>query len=216
MYANLPVGRYIQQKIEESGIKKVEVVRRCGWQNVGGGLRRLDKVIRDSAPDMDLLNKLVVVLGLDKDELNQQMRLTNTLREMADAKAAREARTNWTPFLYVLAELSCPTAITFCALCGGDRSRYAEVPASVTLLPYEEQLAEVGRLLREHYAMRTGRTFFFGKIVNYLYQYTYDYGIELSVTGEVVGERTTPFEPPRVTLRIGSKIVPGGLFRLLT
>jgi hypothetical protein len=215
MYANLPVGRYIQQKIEASGIKKVEVVRRCGWSNVGGGLRRIDKLIRDSAPDMDLLKKLVAVLGIDKDELNRQMRLTNTIREMEDAKVEREARKNWTPFLYVQAELTCPTAITFCALFGGDQSRYAEVPTPVTLLPYEEQIAEVGNLLREHYALRTGRTFFFGKIIGYLYQYTYDYGVELSIAGEVIGERTTPFNPPMTTLRIGNKIVPGGLLRLL-
>ena len=215
MQANLPLGRFIQSKIEESGIRKVDVIRLCGWKNINKGSRRINDLIHHSMPDMDLLDKLVVVLNIDKDELNRYIRLENIIHGMVNAEAEKEKRTNWKPFLYALTELSRPTSITMAAACGGDSSlRFSEVPASVTVMPFEEQISEVGNLLREHFKQKEGRTHFFGKIVGYVYNYTYDYGIELSICGEVVGERITPFNPPVTELIIGNKTISGGLFSL--
>jgi hypothetical protein len=215
MDATLPLGRYIQCKIEERGMTKTEVIDRCGWQNAKKGLRRLDKMIRGTVLNMNLLTKLVGILDLDKDEVNRHLRLTSAILRMGQEKDERSKRVNWVPFVHVLAELSRPTSITIVAFCGGDPSRYVEVPTPVTLLPYEQQIAEVGKLLREHHVDHKGRTHFFGKIVGFVYHFTYDYGIEFSVAGEVVGKRTTPFTPPRTTLSVGNKIISGGLPALL-
>lgn len=211
MYANLPAGRYVQRKIEESGIKKVEVIRLCGWKNINKGLRRLDALIRDSVRDFELLKKLVAVLKLDKKELNQQIMLTNTIREMEDAKREKERRANWRPFLYALTEREMPTSIAMSSICGGEREKYAKVPEEVTSMPFETHISEAGKLIKDHYARKSGKTYFFSAIVGYLYQYTCDYAIEFSIEGEVVGGKSGVFNPPRSELRIGNKSLVGGL-----
>ena len=122
MYASLPVGRYVQSKIKESGIKRVEIIRQCGCKNVTKGLRRLDALIQDSSPDTDLLKTLI------------------------------------------------------------------------------------------DYAKKSGKAMFFGAIVGYLYQYTHNYGVEFSIDGRIIGEKKEFFDPPIHSLRIGNKIISGGMF----
>jgi hypothetical protein len=213
MYATLPVGRFIQLKIEESGMRKVDIVRLCGWGNIDKGLRRIDGLIHDSMAHMEVLEKLVVILNLDKEELNRHIRLENIILGMEYAKAEIEKRTNWVPFISALTELSRPRSITMAAVSGGDKgARFIDVPSSVPIMPFEEQISEVGNLLRTHFEQHEGKTHFFGKIVGYLYNYTYDYSVELSITGEVVGEKRMHVEPSRTELIIGNKTIEGGLF----
>ncbi len=209
MHANLPVGRYVQRKITESGMKKVEIVRLCGWKNVNKGLRRIDSLIQNSVPDEKLLKKLLAIIKLDKDELNRQKRLTNTIWEMESAKYEKERIAGWQPFLYALAERTRPAQARTAALCGGEREKYAEVPVAVAKMSFEKQLYEVGRILQAHYAQKTGRTMFFGAIVGYLYQYTCDYGVEFSIDGEVIGEKKMTISPPQSEAMLVAKTVAG-------
>jgi hypothetical protein len=212
MYASLPVGRYVQSKIKESGMKRVEIIRQCGWKNVTKGLRRLDALIQDSSPDTDLLKKLIDVIKLDREELERHMRETNTIWELEIAKCEKERISAWKPFLYERTELKRPTSITCSAFFGGMERRYNRVPAEVLALPFEKQLVEVGRLVRDYYAKKSGKAIFFGAIVGYLYQYTHNYGVEFSIDGRIIGEKKEFFDPPIHSLRIGNKIISGGMF----
>lgn len=95
-------------------------------------------------------------------------------------------------YIQVLTERSRPDPITVVAWTGVAFWLRVEVPTDVLVRSPGQRQREVGRMIREHYAVWGTRRGPFGKIASYVFHSLPDQGIRYSVQGLPVGEKSGP------------------------
>ncbi len=209
-----PLGQFILAKAQEAGLSRRDIVPRLGYPNLNKSYRRFDQVIHGNIYNHELLERIAQVLGVDYAEIDaaRQATLCEIREEQHQQEADYEARcrAEFRPHLWVIHERSVPSPIFVVAFCGVDRFLRADLPEGIVNLSRPEQLRVIKEVAQSHYKEKEGSAIPFGKILGYLYRYTYDASLKLTIEGEVVGEVQGAPSVGRVSITIGNKTLQGG------
>lgn len=120
MYA---IGELITRVMAETGLRKTEIVRRLGFDNVAKGLRRLNACLNDGNCENALLTaNLATALGVEATVVETAIAQTREqlaikLREQTIAQE-RHDREHFVPYIYVLTSRHRPSFISGAAVMG--------------------------------------------------------------------------------------------------
>jgi len=65
------LNKYIFKKLSEIGLSKIELIKKAGYSNITKGMRRLKEFEYSGNIEGVLLNKIIGILNIDPEELNQ-------------------------------------------------------------------------------------------------------------------------------------------------
>ena len=211
MYPKYPIERLIVAAMKENNIKKSELVKAIGYQNINKGIRKLDSCITGEEIHKIFLADLARVLEIDDQTLNEAIKKTS---EEIKRKQEKQERLHFKPHIYIKHSESTPRSITTVCFIGVNLFKYISLPPETHLLPGEKQIEIVSKIINKHYQSEEGKIQMFGHITGYIYRKTFDDSIEFSVTGEVLGRSKEKIYEPKATLTIGNKTIEGGILGL--
>ena len=197
--------------MKENNIKKSELVKAIGYQNINKGMRKLDACITGEGIHKKFLVNLARVLEIDDQTLNEAIK--KTLEEIK-RKQEKQERLHFKPHIYIKHSESTPRSITTVCFIGVSYFKHIELPPNIHMLSDEKQIETVTKIINKHYQIEEGKNGMFGHITGYIYRKTYDDSIEFSVTGEVLGRSTEKIHEGKATLTIGGKTIEGGILGL--
>jgi hypothetical protein len=156
-----PIENLIIERCRELGLRRSELVERCGYKNISKGIRRLEQVYAgDLEKALSLLRGLPKALDLSSEIV--QHALEETIRQIKkrEARAAAEAdaryRASFKPHAYLLGSSNQPSQICIFGLTGG-AERWLKIPLDLSQPPlsYAAQALSVVRrtplkILRPH------------------------------------------------------------------
>jgi len=206
MYSKYPIGKLIIEAMENANIKRAELIKEIGYMNINKGLRHLDACLRGKKLSGKFLINLARVLKIDNQTLNEAVK--NTLEEIRYKQEKRE-RLHFKPHIYIKHSESRPRSITTICFVGLSFFKHIELPSNIHTVSDEEQIKIVQTAIRQHEDRGM-----FGEVTGHLYRKTYDYSIEFSVAGEMIGHSTEKINEPKATLTIGNKTIEGGILGL--
>jgi hypothetical protein len=149
----LPIHDLVETRLKELGIRRSEVVRRCGFKNVDKGLRRLEAVC---GGDLDyvsarmVLNALPTALEVEEGVVDVAVRQSAALIDQSKRMAAAEREAAWRasfkPHALLVGTETRPSSITMFGFSGGPE-RWLRIPLdrSQPTLTYAAQALEVVR-----------------------------------------------------------------------
>jgi transcriptional regulator with XRE-family HTH domain len=164
-----PLGRLIQRREKELGLRRAQLAALFGYQNIGKGCRRLAQISQGDLRRMEpLLNKLPAVLDLPEDLVTAAIdEMRRTEREHKEG----ERRPNFRPFAWIYTERNeSGFIINFM------RSRWVEFDAS---LPVEE----IHRLVQATIERRQ-KTWTLSAATGYALHFTPDRSERFDLTGK--------------------------------
>lgn len=98
----------------------------------------------------------------------------------------KPAPARFRPYIQVLTERTRPEPIFVVVFTGVNFWLRLEVPTDVLILSPSQKGREIGRIIREHYAMRKGSAVPFGRIVGYVFRSLPGRGTRYDVDGKAV------------------------------
>jgi hypothetical protein len=192
------------------GLSRVDLVRRAGFKNVAKGLRRLDELCAgELKTTASLIVGLPAALELPPDVITDTIRQTmHQLDEAARiAEERREAawRSTFRPCAYLLGKETRPTQITIYGMTGGSE-RWLKIPLDLSqpAVTFASQAFAVVR--------RTPMVQFFGPTTGFIVNYTPDCAVRFDLQGDPMEAFDHAYVPGDVTLLIGGKEIPAGMF----
>ena len=114
----LAMETLVRDRCDELGLKPVELVRRCGYQNASKGLRRLEQLrAGDFASTTGLLRTLPAALQLPVDVVEEAIQATQRYQREAAEAAWRAA---FRPHAVIITERTIPQPIFVACMIGVD------------------------------------------------------------------------------------------------
>jgi hypothetical protein len=194
---SLPIQNLIVQRCRELGLRRGELVQRCGYNNVSKGIRRLEQVYAgELKPAVALPRGLPNALDLSPSIVQQA--IDETVRQIA-AKADALWRASFEPGAYLLGASDRPSQIFIFGITGGaDRS--LKIPLDLSRPPetYAGQALSVVR--------RTPEVKFFGPTIGFIVNYTPDHAVRFDLQGRPVEPLTRAHRPGEVTLYLSGRL----------
>ncbi|HEY8072099.1 MAG TPA: hypothetical protein VIE47_09065 [Methylocystis sp.] len=138
MFDHYPIHELIENQQKRLGLRRNELARRCGFNNLDKGLRRIDGVCHGDlhSPGAKMvLDNLAVALEVDKVVVENA--IAATAQVIADANHLAEAerdaawRESFKPHAYLVGSQSRPSQITFYGMTGGPE-RWLKIPLDVS------------------------------------------------------------------------------------
>lgn len=128
--------------------------------------------------------------GMDKETLmkaladtrSEKKRLARESRE----KAESAARLRFRPHLYALTSSARPLSITAYALLGGDELRIIPLPEDIVNASPEKQLQAIKEFIAAYRNRFHDAIPLLGPLTGFIFQYTFDEGMELSIDGDLL------------------------------
>ena len=177
----LAIEALVRGRCQELGLRPVELVRRCGYQNLSKGLRRLEELcVGDFARTTGLVRALPTALEVPVDAVREAVEKTQRyLHESAEAAWRAEFR----PHAIIITERSRPEPIFVAAFIGVDvllRVDFDLTAAPVTFV----QQSQDG--LRHKLARWRGSLPAFGRPVGFIINYSPDCAVRFDLEGNPV------------------------------
>src|SRR6478609_5546569 len=114
--SGLPIAELISCRSDELGIGPSELVRRCGYKNIGKGLRRLEELCRgEFQRTRSLISGLPRALGVTADVV--QKAIDDTAKQLHEAEEAAW-RASFKPHAIILTDRQIPQPIFVAAIIG--------------------------------------------------------------------------------------------------
>jgi hypothetical protein len=124
-----PIEDLIIERCRELGLRRTELVVRCGYKNISKGLRRLDQVYAgDLERTVSLLRGLPKALDLSPHIVQEA--IDETIRQIT-AEAEARYRASFEPHGYLLGTSDRPSQIFIFGLTGGPE-RWLKIPRPLT------------------------------------------------------------------------------------
>jgi hypothetical protein len=170
----LPICELIETQLQELGLRRSELARRCGFKNVNKGIRRIDAVCSGEFCSLAagiILGALPTALEVDDHIVNNAVRETVELVDRGKQIAATERETVWRasfkPGAYLCGTETRPSSITIYGFSGG-AERWLKIPIDCSKPPvtYAKQAFAV--------VCKTLLVDFFGPTTGYVVNYTPD------------------------------------------
>lgn len=207
-----PLYALVESRRKELNLSWPELVRRCGYRNIGKGLNRFNDIWQGSLHSVSsakILTALPAALELDADIVQDAVRQSEELLQQSCDRAKVEAdkaaaaanakwRASFKPEAYLLGTASRPSQITIYGMTGGPR-RWLRIPLDVTKSPvtFAEQALAVVR--------QTPVVPFFGPTTGFVVNYTPDAAIQFDLEGQPVAAIDHAYIPGESSLTIGSQ-----------
>lgn len=204
-----PSSKLILDFLAERHLTKTEFVKCLDYKNINRGLRRIQRCLDTGVISDYIQTMLVTMAGMDRERLQKALRETQMEmeRERKDYMIRRELqeRLQFRPHLYALSTASRPSFITGYAICGGDNLRIIPLPENILNETSDDQMTIIKNRIENYKNKCKGIIPFFGPVSGFIYQYTYDEGIKLSVEGEILHIRTKKGRKEESYWEIGNK-----------
>lgn len=204
-----PSSKLIMDFMAERHLTKTEFVKCLGYKKINRGLRRLQRCLDTGVISDYIQTMLVTRAGMDRERLQKALRETQMEmeRERKDYMIRRELqeRLQFRPHLYALSTATRPSFITGYAICGGENLRIIPLPENILNVTSEERMVIIKNRIEDYKKKYKSSIPFFGPLSGFIYQYTYDEGMELSVEGEILHIRTKKGRKGESYWEIGNK-----------
>lgn len=203
-----PIHDLIEQQQKRLGMRRSELVQRCGFKNIVKGIRRIDRVCHgdlDSPAAKMVLDALPAALEIDKDAVETAVRDTAEIITEAERQAAAEREATWrasfTPHAYLLGTESRPSQITFYGLTGG-AERWLKIRLDLSQPPvtFAAQAHAV--------AKRTPLVPFHGPTTGFVVNYSPDSTVHFDLDANPVEHFDRAYTPGQVEVLIGKRKLP--------
>ncbi len=130
---------FIQERMNQLGITSVELVRRLGYKEISGGLRKVERYAEGFFKHPFIAPKMHLVLEVPQEELRSVIKQdTEAFRKVEeDEKKARKIweRDHFWPFLFVRTERERPQNYTMAAFTGMGSFKYGYLPKDFNHIP---------------------------------------------------------------------------------
>ena len=177
----LAIEGLLQRRCDELGLTQPELIRRCGYQNVSKGLRRLEQLrIGDFKKSAGLIDKLPAALEVPVDVIKRAVEDTQRYIREAEEAAWRVA---FRPHAIILPERKIPHPIFVAALIGVDVLLRLNFDLSSA---HDTFLAQALDGLRQRLMRWRGELPAFGRATGLVINYSPDYAIRFDLEGRAV------------------------------
>jgi len=124
--------------MKETNIKKSELVKAIGYQNINKGMRKLDACITGEGiyKNKKLLFNVGRVLEIDDQTLNEAIKKTS---EEIKHKQEKHERLHFKPHIYIKHSESTPRSITTVCFIGVSYFKHIELPPNIHMLSDENK-----------------------------------------------------------------------------
>ena len=172
----LAIEALVRDRCEELGLKPAELVRRCGYQNVSKGLRRVEQLrAGDFARTSGLVRTLPAALEVSADVLDEAIEATQRyLRECAEA-AWRAA---FRPHAILITERTRPEPFFVAAFIGVDVLLRVDFDLTAAPVTFIKQSLDG---LRQKLARWHGSLPAFGRPVGFIVNYSPDRAVRFDL-----------------------------------
>ena len=189
---SLPITKLIQDRMDELGVKRKEVVIGVGYKNIPRGVNKFANDLRKGQLEGLFRYPLAKFLGIDLEVFKQAMNDTEAIYKQARlariSKQQELDRANFKPHLWVNKSCSVPSPIFVVALLGQDTFLRCDLPENIVDMEFPEQQRIIKAAILEHYKHKKGSAGPFGDIQGYYYRKDYDSKtvIEFSAEGDLI------------------------------
>jgi hypothetical protein len=196
----LAIAALIRDRCEELGLSSLELVRRCGYQNVSKGLRRLEQLRAGNfTRTVGLIRALPVALEAPVEMVEEAIEQSQQyLRECAEAAWRAEFR----PHAIIITERSRPEPIFVVAFIGVDVLLRVDFDLTAAPVTFIKQSLDG---LRKKLARWRGSLPAFGRPVGFIVNYCPDCAVRFDLEGNPVELFDRAYRPGEATLSIGGR-----------
>ncbi|MBF0501934.1 MAG: hypothetical protein HQM09_17480 [Candidatus Riflebacteria bacterium] len=172
--------KIVLERIKSDGWTKL--TKAMGYSNLSKGIRRIANFLSGEDLRPDLMIKLAEAFGLDKTEIIAKgKREKARLEKVKQDKLEASVRKNFKPHLRVLYGNARPTQLWMCGLVDGNRLLY------IGVAPDQADRESLGKIIRQHFAENDGQLQFWGQIIGYRFQHTFDEAWQFNTDGQFLG-----------------------------
>jgi hypothetical protein len=208
-----PIGRFILDRTRALGISRSDLVRRLGYRDIGSGHEALSAVLlrglvaphvaKHLAGALEVDDAVIgAVIGATMRQKRDEDRLDRPLWKFQDAISGKKRRCRveneraylaaFRPHLQVQTERAVPSPIFVAALLTVARLRIVRLPDEALTANEESRDRIIKPIIIDHWRENGGRVPAFGGITGYVLVLVagyggFDFGLPLSVTGDLAG-----------------------------
>lgn len=206
----LAIESLVRRRCHELGLTPPELIRRCEYQNVSKGLRRLEQLYSgDFKMGAGLIAKLPVALDVPVDVIKRAVEGSQRYLRESEEAACRAA---FRPHAVILTERKIPQPIFVVALIGVDVLLRLDFDLTCAPATFLTQALEG---LRQRLARWRGELPAFGRAEGIIINYDPDRAIRFDLEGRAVEGFNRAYRPGVAQFAIGGRAgSPGELFSL--
>ena len=215
--SNLPIGELISRRSHELGIGPSELARRCGYKNIGKGLRRLEELCRgEFQRTRGLISSLPRALGVTVDVV--QKAIDDTAKQLHEAEEAAW-RASFKPHAIILTDRRIPQPIFVAAIIGTRELLQIDFAPCATADTYvslaiEGIRARLARWNREFNPLMSLGSYHlpaFGRPTCFVVNYSPDHAVRFDLDGHALESLPTAHRIGQATLFINASPASGVL-----
>jgi hypothetical protein len=207
---SLAIQILINDRCQELGLSRSELIRRCGYRNITKGIRRLDELYEgDLQRTTSLLSGLAIALELSPDVVQRALNETHQQLEERASRRASEAEAAWRaafePHGILLGTDTRPSQALIFAITGG-AERWLQIPLDQSQPPVtcaEQALAVVRKTPFVH---------FFGRTTGFIVNYTPDHAVRFDCEGRPVEKLTRAYRLGELDITMGRRPISAAAF----
>jgi len=204
------ISEFIYRVLQDSGLKRSQLITSLGYRNVTGDLRSLDRWLDGGEGDPLRIERLVHAYGIDPTAVCRV--LTETDEHKTEHYEEVHRREQWERqnfHQYVFVEIppgAVQSSFTVAAI-AAPALKTIRLPEGLGTKPESEQIQHVADLIRAHFNEHSGKLSLFGDIIGYRFVNAYNESIRLDTAGSVIERLSGHFVGPSGSIQIGCKTV---------
>jgi hypothetical protein len=215
--SNLPIAELISRRSLELGIGPSEFVRRCGYKNIGKGLRRVEELCRgEFQRTRGLISGLPRALGVTGDVVSKA--IDDTAKQLHKAEEAAW-RASFKPHAIILTDKRVPQPIFVAAIIGASELLRIDFPPCATADTYvslaiEGICARLARWNREFNPLMSLGSYqlpAFGRPTGFVVNYSPNHAVRFDLEGHALERLPTAHRIGQATLHINASSIASGV-----
>lgn len=189
----LDLRDFIDAKLQERGLRRADVVRRMGYENISSGLNSLRKFESGEFDHAFIRPRIAAALGVEQEKLDGEIRTIRQRLRKAEEEA-NERRIEWERVTFVPTLLTAtvekiPRPIVIYSFVGPyGIGRLTRMPATFSSWDWERRLDHVRSVIRNLVRRWNGSIPLFGKITHFVLKIAYDDPEERHLVFDLDGE----------------------------
>jgi len=202
----LPINTLVSNRCRELGLRPVELIRRCGYQNISKGLRRLEHFCQGNFTGSDTLIRTLPA-ALDVPDEAVRKAVEDTQRQIHEAEEAAW-RAAFIPHAIVMTERSFPQPLHIACILGIERLRRVDFDLSESPVTFIQQALEGVRQKLARWKSDQIPTF--GRPESVIVNYSPDRAVLFDLDGNAIEIFDRAYRLGEATFSIGKRLVSRG------
>ncbi len=206
MSDELPIKALVSRRCEELGLRPVELVRHCGYQNIAKGLRRLERICQGHFGGCaTLIRTLPTALNMPAEMVTGAVESTQQQIHEAEEAAWRAA---FVPHAVIMTERSFPQPLHIAAILGIERLRRVDFDLTESPVTFVKQALDG---VREKLARwKSDQIPTFGRPESVIVNYSPDHAVRFDLEGYAVDVLDRAYRLGEASFSIGKRPVSRG------